>query len=136
MTDKQKEQIAKYRQEGYGYTQISKMMDLSINSIKTYCRRHSLTGSEVEPVKPQQRGDACECCGASITQTPGRKKKRFCSDRCRMVWWNSHQDQVKRKANYQFTCCYCKKPFVAYGNANRKYCSHECYIEDRFGGIN
>lgn len=31
-------------------------------------------------------------------------------------------------------CPVCKKPFTVYGNANRKYCSHECYIEDRFGG--
>ena len=22
----------------------------------------------------------------------------------------------------------------SYGNKNRKYCSHECYIADRFGG--
>ena len=31
-------------------------------------------------------------------------------------------------------CPVCKKTFTVYGNANRKYCSHECYIEDRFGG--
>ena len=23
--------------------------------------------------------------------------------------------------------------FVVYGNANRKYCSHKCYVEHRFG---
>lgn len=28
----------------------------------------------------------------------------------------------------------CKKKFTAYGNSNRKYCSHECCINDRFGG--
>lgn len=38
MTDKQKQQITKYRESGFSYTQISKMMDLSINSIKTYCK--------------------------------------------------------------------------------------------------
>lgn len=52
--------------------------------------------------------------------------KKFCSDRCRMKWWNSHLDQVQRKANYDFVCPVCKKPFTVYGNANRKYCSHEC----------
>lgn len=27
---------------------------------------------------------------------------------------------------------YCGKAFVAYGNKDRKYCSHDCYIRDRF----
>lgn len=44
MTDIEKQEIAVYRQEGYSYTSISKMMDLSINSIKTYCKRHGLGG--------------------------------------------------------------------------------------------
>ena len=47
---------------------------------------------------------------------------------------NSNLDKVNRKANYEFICPHCKKPFSAYGNKNRKYCSHACYIEDRFGG--
>lgn len=76
----------------------------------------------------------CECCGKEVMQKPGRKLKRFCSDKCRNAWWNQHQDQVNKKANYEYVCPCCKKTFIAYGNANRKYCSHECYIEDRFGG--
>ena len=34
------------------------------------------------------------------------------------------------------TCCckQCGKPFTAYGNKGRKYCCHQCYIVDRFGG--
>lgn len=76
----------------------------------------------------------CPCCGVKVAQNPGRKAKRFCSDKCRNKWWNSRLDQVERKAHYEFVCAYCKKPFTAYGNAGRKYCSHECYIKDRFGG--
>ena len=49
-------------------------------------------------------------------------------------WWNSHLHLVKRKAMYDFVCPTCGKSFSAYGNRNRKYCSHECYIEARFGG--
>lgn len=67
-------------------------------------------------------------------QVFGRKEKRFCSDKCRNKWWNTHLDKVNRRANYDFVCAYCKKPFISYGNKNRKYCSHECYIADRFGG--
>jgi len=63
----------------------------------------------------------------------GRKHKRFCSDLCRNRWWNSHLDLVKRKAHYEYVCPACKTAFSVYGNANRKYCSHACYIRARFG---
>lgn len=77
--------------------------------------------------------NCCEQCGIMVVQNPGHKHKRFCSDKCRMLWWNSHQDLVKRKANYEFTCARCGKAFISYGNKSRKYCCQECYIEDRFG---
>lgn len=136
MTDKQKKQIEEYRNSGCGYTQISKMMDLSVNSIKTYCKRHGLGGA-LGYSSPADNNSSCCCenCGKDVKQLPGRKLKRFCSDKCRMDWWNHHQENVNRKANYEITCAYCGKVFTAYGNANRKYCSHECYIEDRFGGV-
>lgn len=134
MTDREKQQIAEYREEGYSYNKISKMMDLSINSIKTYCKRHGLGGvAGYDGPAPAGRY-YCENCGKEMRQNPGRKLKRFCSDKCRNAWWNAHQEQVKKKANYEYVCPCCKKPFVVYGNKNRKYCSHECYIEDRFGG--
>ena len=43
-------------------------------------------------------------------------------------------DMVKRKAIYEYTCTTCGSAFTAYGNIHRKYCCHECYIADRFGG--
>ena len=48
MTDKEKQQIKALRESGESYAQISKMMDLPINSIKTYCRRNNLTSIDVE----------------------------------------------------------------------------------------
>lgn len=132
MTDKQKHQIAAYREQGLSYMEISKKMDLSINSIKTYCKRHSLGGVRAFDGLGEAANSVCEQCQKPVIQNPGRKKKRFCSDKCRNLWWNSHLDLVKRKANYECTCMRCKKIFASYGNKNRKYCSHECYIEDRF----
>lgn len=134
MTDREKQIIAECRELGLSYVQISRMMGLSINSIKTYCRRHNLGGSKAYE---NQAGvvSKCEQCGKAVQQNPGRKTKRFCSDKCRMTWWNSHSDLVNRKANYSCTCMKCGKEFISYGNKNRKYCSHDCYIEDRFGGI-
>lgn len=82
MTDKQKNQIAKYREEGYGYNQISKMMDLSLESIKTYCRRHGLNGVAAE--RRASGEHACLNCSITIIQNPSRKEKKFCSDRWRI----------------------------------------------------
>ena len=112
MTNEQKKQIIELRQAGYGYATIADSLGLTKNQVSAFCRN----------------------CGKQLTQTPGRKPVKFCSDVCRTKWWNSHLDKVNRKAFYTFTCAHCGKPFTAYGNDHRKYCSHECYIADRFGG--
>lgn len=133
MNDTEKLQIQRLRAEGCGYGTISEQLGISINTIKTYCRRHGFGGVAVEP-KEDSVKKFCRCCGIPVMQTAGRKEKRFCSDKCRNKWWNNNLDQVNRKANYEYICPCCKKTFTAYGNKNRKYCSHACYIEDRFGG--
>ena len=129
MTEKEKAAVAEYRRSGCGYKKISQLTGVNENTVKTWCRRNGLTG-----VAANTSEDTCKCCGAPIEQTPKKKKRVFCSDRCRNKWWNSHLDLVKRRAHYEFTCASCGKTFTVYGNANRKYCSHNCYIEDRFGG--
>ncbi len=137
MTEEQKSQIVKMRQQGRGYVAIAQSLCISENTVKSFCRRKKLNGTAVPKAVSAPIMDGmhfCQCCGKEVAQMPGRKEKRFCSDRCRNKWWNSHLDQVKRKANYEFICPHCKKRFKVYGNAGRKYCCHECYIADRFGG--
>ena len=73
MTDKQKNQIAEYREQGMSYTEISKKMDLSINSIKTYCKRHGLGGVKAYEADGEELIIPCEYCGAPVKQNPGRK---------------------------------------------------------------
>lgn len=129
MTDEQKELIEAYRRKGMGYKQIAKELEMSPNSVKSYCRRNNLSN---EALKQNNGESFCEQCGKSIQQIKGRKRKRFCTDKCRNQWWNSHLEQVKRKANYEFICPVCGKSFSVYGNAKRKYCSHDCYVMGRF----
>lgn len=133
MTDVQKEQIIGYRKQGYGYKKIAGLMGISQNTVKTFCKRNGYSGVAKEQ-QAEEGSAVCRCCGKPVTSIPGRKPKKFCSDRCRNRWWNSHLELVQKKANYEYVCLNCKKTFTVYGNANRKYCSHECYIEDRFGG--
>ena len=136
MTQQQKEQIAALRREGYSFTAISDALGISKDTIKTHCRRYGLTAAApVEKNRKVEDGCFCRNCGTPLVQTEGRRLKLFCSDKCRTAWWNSHQNAPGRKAVYQYTCVKCGKPFTVYGNAHRKYCSHSCYIADRFGEV-
>jgi sigma-70 region 4 type 2 len=130
MNQDEKARIIELREEGLSYTEIAKRMDISKNTIKSFCRRNGIT----ETKKDKRDLGVCEFCRKPISQPVARKKKRFCSDSCRNKWWNSHMDEVDRKASYECVCRYCDKTFFSYGNKNRKYCSHQCYINDRFGG--
>ena len=130
LTEKQQAEIRRCRVEGLGYLKIAKQMDLSVNTVRSFCDRNGLTGV----ARKRDGVIPCKCCGRPVRQNPGRKEKKFCSDECRVKWWNAHQNQVNRKAIYKFRCARCGKTFTAYGNDHRKYCSHDCYIADRFGG--
>ena len=137
MTDNQKIQIARLRTGGAGYGKIAQELGLSPNTVKSYCRRNNISGSsETAKAADAEKTEVCFCenCGKEIRQIFGHKKKRFCCDVCRNKWWNAHLDLVKRKAVYKYNCPACGTEFEVYGNSRRKYCCHECYIKDRFGG--
>ena len=135
MTPDEKSRLTAMRIAGSSYTEIADALGLSKNTVKTFCRRNGLA-PEVEstPVDDIPAERLCPHFGKPVIQLEGRKEKKFCSDTCRNRWWNSHMDMVKRKAIYEYTCPPCGSPFTAYGNSHRKYCCHECYIADRFGG--
>ena len=37
----------------------------------------------------------CKQCGIEIRSIIGKKKKQFCSVRCRWDWWNNHIKETK-----------------------------------------
>ncbi len=135
MTDLQKEQIAALREQGYGYATIANAVGMKKGTVVAFCRKMGLTGTKAQG-NNRITLDAGFClqCGTPLVQKPGRKKIKFCSDKCRVTWWNSHPEAVKKKAIYYFTCAHCGKDFTAYGNAGRKFCSHACYIAERYKG--
>lgn len=122
MIDSQKHNIIALRQKGMSYGEIANKLEISINTIKSFCRRSSI----------EQGKNICKHCGKPVEQNPGRREKKFCSDACRMKWWSAHPEMGKRSV--RLVCPVCGKTFMSHRNAKRKYCSHKCYITARFGG--
>ena len=152
MNKAQKEKIILMRTQGIGFSEIASNVNISRDTVKSFCMRNKITvinsddkckfcGNPLvqkEKVKKKfiNSDDKCKFCGNPLVQKEKVKKKLFCCNKCRLDWWHKNPDKLSRKATYSFICAGCGKPFSAYGNNHRKYCSHQCYIKERFGGKN
>ncbi len=125
MTAAQKQRITYLRGRGDSYATIAADLGISANTVKSYCRRNNI-GVAIKREQPVA-ANTCSNCGRPLRHTPGAKRKRFCSDECRMAWWKAHPEAMNRKAFYCFVCLSCGKEFEAYGNRHRKYCSRSCF---------
>ena len=127
MTNEQKDRIIVMRQEGCGYIKIAKALGVSENTVKSYCRRQKATAITEEI-------NFCAQCGKAIDKSK-RGGRRFCSDVCRIRWWNKHP---KAEMPYTAHCACCGKEIQMRRKNERKYCSHRCYITARYkdGGGN
>ena len=136
MTLKQKQQIASLRGRGDSYKMIAMALGISTNTVQSYCRRNNIS-AQCTTAHPGTLGEAdvCPNCGRLLIHTPGVKRKRFCSDKCRSAWWKAHPESLNRKAIYRFICPNCGMPFESYGNAHRKYCSRACLADARRGSV-
>ena len=123
MTYTERSRIVVLQHQGYGYKKISAITGLPLNTVKSFCARHPVQIKELPGPNA-----LCRNCLAPIEQTPHKRKRLFCSDACRMAWWNAHPERVQRKAYYTLTCRHCGKQFESYGNAHRVFCSRDCYL--------
>jgi hypothetical protein len=121
MNENEKACIRALRKKGLTYAETAAELGLSVNTVKSYCRRNG------------EKKKLCRNCGYPLTQISGHKPKTFCSDQCRSLWWKGHRDQMRRRTGERVICAGCGQPFDSYGHENRKYCCHPCYIRHRFG---
>jgi len=117
MTEEEKRKVQELRKEGLSYQTIAISIGVTSETVRSFLRRQKNKSNEAR----------CKNCDAKLNFIPGKMPKKFCSDKCRMAWWNSHQDQVKRKAYYPIVCQTCGKSFLSYGNRHRVYCSRSCF---------
>lgn len=132
MTDNLKQSIREMRGSGIGYKKIAQSLDLPVGTVKSFCRRESITATETTVYDENH----CRHCGKPLIQKSKVKRRKFCSDQCRVRWWTEHpcSKNGDPKSSHEAKCENCGKTYTVYGNTHRKYCSHECYVEARFGG--
>lgn len=133
MTEDQKKKIIELRKLGLGYKKIAKQLDITRDSVRGYCRRNESFGEYIPPKK--KKADKtnkiekifCLNCNTEIIQSSRGPKRKYCCNKCRdeYIYKNGN------RKTYNLPCQYCEKEFKAY-SVERKYCSHDCYIRDRF----
>lgn len=131
MIKKERDEIQRLRFEGMSYTQISDKLRISRNTVKSICQRMGIQPAET--AGENHDADHCKRCGTVLVQLATGKRKQFCSDPCRRVWWQQHQDNRSLKSAVKAKCVFCGRGFEYYEKNHRKYCCHVCYIHARFG---
>ena len=127
MTEITKTKIIMLKNKEMSSADIARQLGISKETVKSFCKRH------YKPLHlPEADVNICVACGEHFEF--GKRRTKYCSKECRQKWWNTHPEYIMRKAYYFQYCKYCGQEFSSYGNNSRKYCSHECYIQDRFKG--
>lgn len=129
MTEAQKKRITEMRRQGRGYAEIADAVKLPQGTVKSFCWRNQIANANLsDKSKPSKNG--CRNCGCVLEKKADAPPRKFCSDQCRNEWWGKN-----RKPNNSAVCACCHKEFSYYGKTIRKYCSHDCFIKDRFGEV-
>ena len=120
MTKDEVARLDEMRIDGLTPVAIAAKLDMPISTVTSHIRRHPVPEGTV----------VCKQCGSLIKVEKGKKTRKFCSNECKVAWWNRHR--YERKDNLiTRKCTYCGKEFSCYESENRKYCSSECYHNAR-----
>lgn len=133
MTEEQKTKIIELRKLGLGYKKIANHLGITRDSVRGYCRRNEPFREYIPPKKKKVKRinkiekSFCLNCNTEIIQRVSGPKRKYCCNKCRYEYIYKNGN----RKNYNLLCEYCEKEFKSY-SVKRKYCSHDCYIRDRF----
>ena len=80
----------------------------------------------------------CKDCGEEFIFTAGEQEfyaeKGFQNEpqRCKACRDKRKNAAKPQREYFTTTCANCGKPIIDFAKKKRRYCSHECYIRDRF----
>ncbi len=107
-----------FLRRGLTRKEISKLLDTPEATIRTWFFRFP------------DNETTCLLCGAEIALTPGKKKRIFCSDKCRIIWWRKHPELMQLKM-VEKECAHCQETFLSYASSKRRFCSRNCYYKSK-----
>ena len=121
MTSEQRNRILFLKSKGCSLPEISERVQVSVNTIKSFLSRHrddistdyreenldeesflETVDHNTDENETEER-DKCEFCGIPIFHIEGKRKKKFCSDKCRMSWWYRNRNNDNGESVYCFT---------------------------------
>ena len=123
MTNEQKQAIVSMRDSGVPIPSIAEQLGLSVNTIKSFCKRHGIHSGN----QSSKNILFCLQCHKEIPQAEHRKAKKFCSDKCRQLWWAENTALIPKDSQIERICPVCKEHFLSYKSKHRIYCSRTCY---------
>ena len=123
MTNSEKNTILSMKEQNYSFNAIAKSTGLPIGTIKSFLSRDNAQKKLGAVESKEQTIDNCRQCGLPLVQGEHRKQRAFCSDRCRMIYWNDHRDLSQRPSAHLQQCEVCGESFYTYKG---HYCSRAC----------
>lgn len=94
LSDNIREEIRYLRLRGIGYKRIATELGLSLNTVRSFCVRHGLGGNRNADGTVQH---PCRYCGKDVPQTPHRREKFYCSDKCRCSYFYEQKKKAGAK---------------------------------------
>lgn len=94
LSDDIREEIRYLRLRGIGYKRIATELGLSLNTVRSFCVRHGLGGNRNADGTVQH---PCRYCGKDVPQTPHRREKFYCSDKCRCSYFYEQKKKTAAK---------------------------------------
>ena len=100
MTEYQKSKIHELRFKGLGYKAIGKVLGLSRDAVRAYCKSKGMDGDAVTLSRnyeiKKENGILCLNCGKVLKQPKRGKARKFCSEKCRRTWWKGMGGQIRQ----------------------------------------
>lgn len=119
-----KNEVVGMKNQGLSYREIAKKLSTPLGTIKTIVSRASNTK---KVISIRKENPCCKNCGKKLLLSQGKRKRCFCSDKCRTEYWLKNQ----KKRN----CKCCGVLFVPKSKKSQCFCSWKCYIKFRKGGM-
>lgn len=128
LKESQKQDIIRLRSHGWGYRKIACAVNASRDQVRNFCKSNSVAGKGIDLIKKIDNLDEhyCKMCGTALIQNKTGRRKLYCSKDCKTKWEKLHP------VLHEIQCQYCGNVVFVQNADTRKFCSHECYIKNRF----